>query len=278
MKRRAIPYSDAEMTWLEAHRTMVISDYHAAFQAEFGRAEVSAAHLHGLRKRKGWKVGRAKGRTAGRHWRYSPTEMAWLRANHSLPIAEYHRAFANEFERPEITAANLHGLRKRMGWKTGRTGFFEKGQEPANKGKSMPFNANSAATRFKKGQQPANTKFLGHERIRTDGYVEISIAETNPYTGFERRYVLKHLHLWEAANGRVPEGHCLKCLDGDKTNTDPANWTAIPRGVLPRLNGGRATRVMAYDTAPPDLKPTVLALARLEHRANDVRRRQRAAS
>ncbi|GEP11256.1 hypothetical protein MMMDOFMJ_4658 [Methylobacterium gnaphalii] len=55
---------------------MVISDYHREFQAQFGRPDISAANLLGLRKRLGWKVGRAKGRTAGRHRRFSPAEIA----------------------------------------------------------------------------------------------------------------------------------------------------------------------------------------------------------
>lgn len=61
MKGHRIAYSASELAWLEANRTMVISDYHLAFQAEFGRPGISAANLHGLRKRMGWKVGRAKG-------------------------------------------------------------------------------------------------------------------------------------------------------------------------------------------------------------------------
>ncbi|MNY11322.1 hypothetical protein D3C86_1443450 [compost metagenome] len=86
------------------------------------------------------------------------------------------------------------------------------------------------------------------------------------------------MHLWEALNGPVPEGYCLKCLDGDKTNTDPANWTAISRGVLPRLNGGRATRIMAYDTAPDELKPALLTIAKIDHRARELRRQRKDAA
>lgn len=209
----------------------------------------------------------------GRAIPYSAAEMEWLEANRHLPIAEYHRLFGEEFGRADVSAENLHALRKRRGWRTGRTGRFEPGQESWNKGKTMPFNANSAATRFRKGNVPHNTHYLGHERVSKDGYVEISIDETNPHTGFERRYVLKHRHLWELANGPVPERMALKCLDGDKTNTDPANWKAVPRAMLPRLNGrfGRD-----YDAAPAELKPVILATAELEHRARERRKQERA--
>lgn len=279
MPGKRIHYSAAEMAWLEANRTMVISDYHAAFQDEFGRPDIAAENLHALRKRKGWKVGRAKGRLAGRLLRYSPAEMAWLRDNHAMPIGDYHAAFQAAFGRPDVTPQKLHSLRKRHGWKTGRTGHFAKGSEPANRGKVCPpgkggRHPNAQRTQFRKGQLPHNTKYVGHERINVDGYVEISIAETNPYTGFERRYVHKHVYLWEAANGPVPEGYCLKALDGDRTNTEPSNWEAVPRGVLPRLNGGKATRIMAYDSAPAELKPTLLALAKVEQKASQLRRRK----
>jgi hypothetical protein len=149
-----------------------------------------------------------------------------------------------------VSAANLHALRKRKGWKTGRTGCFPKGNVPFNKGKPHPTRGRAGETQFKKGNLPHNTQYLGHERVSKDGYVEVSVAETNPHTGFERRYVLKHRHLWEQANGPIPANHALKCLDGNKQNTDPANWEAVPRAVLPRLAGGnRYARKVAFDEA-----------------------------
>ena len=66
-----------------------------------------------------------------------------------------------------------------------------------------------------------------HERTSKDGYVEISVDQVNPHTGYERRFVHKHRHLWEQANGPLPDGMCLKCLDGDKTNTAPLNLSLI---------------------------------------------------
>lgn len=271
MRARAITYSASEMQWLEANRTMVISDYHAAFVAAFGRADVTAAHLHGLRKRKGWKVGRAPGRYVGRHTKYSAAEIAWLRDNCTMKIGDYHRAFCAAFGRTDLSATNLNALRKRKKWKTGRDGHFNKGSVPWSKGKKLGNNPGSARTQFRKGAQPHNTKYAGHERVATHGYVEISVEQTNPHTGFERRYVLKHRWLWEQAHGPIPEDMVLKCK-GDVLNTDPSNWELVPRGLLPRLNGksGRG-----YDQAPAELKPAIMAVARLEHRVHEKRRRVR---
>lgn len=277
MKGAAIRYSSEEMAWLEANRALVISDYHRAFCDAFGREDVTAANLHGLRKRKGWKVGRAPGRTAGRSRKFSQAEIQWLAENCALEISAYHQRFLATFARDDVTAAQLHGLRKRRGWKTGRTGRFAKGQEPPNKGQRCPEGVggrhpNARRTQFRKGETPHNTKWLGHERIRQDGYLEVSVAEQNPYTGFERRYVLKHVHEWEKVNGPIPEGHCLKCLDGDKRNTAPSNWELIPRAIIPRLNGGGGGRGLAYDHAEPEVRPVLLSMARVEHRAREVRR------
>lgn len=161
---------------------------------------------------------------------------------------------------------------------TGRTGCFAKGQEPPNKGKKCPpgkggNHPNARRTQFRKGNLPHNTNYLGHERTDPkDGYVYVSVAETNPHTGFERRYVLKHRWLWERRNGPLPQGMALKCLDGNRANCDPSNWEAVPRAILPRLAGGNRYRhILDYDSAPDELKPTILAVAKLEHRARSLK-------
>lgn len=210
----------------------------------------------------------------GRDIPYSAEEMNWLEANRLMVISDYHRAFCEAFERHDVSAVNLHSLRKRKGWKTGRTGCFEKGIVPHNKGKPCPpgtggRHPNARRTQFKKGQLPHNTRYLGHERVSKDGYVEISVDERNPHTGYERRYVLKHKWLWEKANGPVPEGHALKCLDGDKRNCTPSNWEAIPREVLARLSGRHS---MPYDQAAPEVKPVMMTLAKLKHAAREAKK------
>jgi hypothetical protein len=203
---------------------------------------------------------------------YSAEELAWIEANKALPRKDLAEAFRRRFARSDVSQANLHALCKRRGWLTGRTGCFNKGAAPHNKGARFPSHPNSRKHQFRPGQAPHNTREVGHRRTRRDGYVEVCIDEVNPYTGYPRRYVVEHRLRWEAAHGPLPAGHVLKCLDGDKANTDPANWAAIPRALLPRLNGrfGRD-----FEGAPPELRPVLLKIARVEHAAREARQAAR---
>jgi hypothetical protein len=210
----------------------------------------------------------------GRYIHYSARQLAFIKRHRKKPRRELHAMFVRRFRRAGVTLDHLKSLCWRKGWRTGRDGCFKKGLVPANKGKKMPYNANSARTQFKKGGLPPNTKYLGHERVSRDGYVEISVKQVNPHTGYERRYVLKHRWLWEKANGPVPPGMALKCK-GDRLNTDPSNWELIPRALLPRL-GGRFGR--GYDNAPAALKPTIMAVAKLEHKLREHKLRGCAAA
>lgn len=203
-----------------------------------------------------------------KHLAYNTKELAWIEEHKTQLRRVSHAKFCVKFHRDDVSLKNFNGLCKRKGWMTGRTGQFVPGQPARNKGKKMPFNANTAKTQFKKGQLPHNTKHLGHERLSKDGYVEISVAHTNPHTGYERRYVHKHRYLWVKANGPIPKDYVLKCLSNDKTNSDPSNWKAIPRAMLPRLNGrfGRD-----YDNAEPATKLQIMAIAELEHAARTAK-------
>lgn len=256
-------FSKAELAFLSRRRRMARRDLHAAFVKRFGRSDISRESIKQLCTRNGWAgASRAKQarRQKGRPLAYSKAELSWIKRRRKMPRQELHALFVETFARA-VSQDALHATCLRHGWLTGRDGGFEKGHAPANKGKKMPFNANSARTQFKKGQLPRNIKYLGHEYTDKDGYVLISVAETNPHTGFERRYVFKHRWLWEQKHGPVPKGMVLKCK-GDKSVTAPSNWELMPRGVLARLNRRSGVR---YDQAPAEFKPTIMAVAKLQH-------------
>jgi hypothetical protein len=208
----------------------------------------------------------------GHYISYSSAELEFIRRRGKMKRSDLHALFVKKFSRQDVSLQNLNALCKRNGWFTGRTGCFEKGLVPHNKGKPHPAgrSAGAAKNHFKKGNLPHNTNYLGHKRVSKDGYVEISVDETNPHTGFERRYVLKHRWLWEKQHGPIPAGMALKCK-GDKANCDPSNWELISRALLPRL-AGRFGR--GYDAAPAELKPMIMAVVKLEHQIRKVSRKQ----
>lgn len=210
----------------------------------------------------------------GRAIEYNKKELAWIKRNCKWPTKKAWRKFCKFFDRDDVSLTHYNSLRKRKGWLTGRTGCYEKGCTPENKGKKMPYNANTAKTQFKKGNKPHTAKYLGHERICSkDGYVYLNIGETNPHTGAVSRYVLKHKYLWEKKNGKLPKGHCLKCLDGNRQNTTPSNWEAVSRGILPFLvKGGKSKNNYDYDEMPDEIKPSVLALAKVKYAKSKLKK------
>ena len=110
-------------------------------------------------------------------------------------------------------------------------GRFEKGQQSHNKGKKVSPEQyeKMKATRFKKGDKPANIKPVGSEREDIDGYIKIKIAEPN-------KWQHKHRVIWEQANGPVPKGFVIIFEDGNIRNFNLENLKCIPKSLLSYIN------------------------------------------
>lgn len=213
----------------------------------------------------------------GRQIIYSAAELAWIEAHSRDERSQAHAAFCAKFNRADVSLTNFNALCKRKRWFTGRTGRMEKGNVPHNKGKPCPEgrggrHPNARKTQFKRGSRSGVAvklyKPVGTERISKDGYIERKINDGKPEY---KRWRMVQLIRWEEINGPVPDGYCLKCLDGNRQNTDPSNWEAIPRGVAVRLVRGRSGRGFDYDHAPTEVRPAIMALAKLKHAAQTKR-------
>lgn len=110
---------------------------------------------------------------------------------------------------------------------TGRTGRFEKGHIPANKGTHPHTVGRMAETQYKKGNLPHNTKPVGYERISKDGYVEVKIAMRPSHPNKNDNFVPKHRLIWEEHHGTIPKGSKIIFLDGDKRNFDIENLALV---------------------------------------------------
>ena len=125
---------------------------------------------------------------------------------------------------------------KNNGLNTGRTGSFEKGHVPANKGKKMPkeLYEKVKATMFKEGSIPANTMPIGTEKMLADGYIWIKVNDL-PKAKY-KNWIQKHRVVYEKHYGKIPEGHVVIFLDRNRENFDSENLAAIKRSELARLN------------------------------------------
>lgn len=186
----------------------------------------------------------------------SEEQAAFIREHYRHHSQKDLLALVNDRFGINLEAKQLRAFVRNHGILSGRTGHFPKGAEPWNKGKTGYMGPNR--TSFKKGNRPHNTRYLGHERISKDGYIEVSVAERNPHTGFHRRYRLKHVYLWEQHNGPVPEGHAVVFKNGDRSDIRLENLMLLSRAELLTAN------LHGYKDAPAEIKPSILALSKMD--------------
>lgn len=197
---------------------------------------------------------------------WTPEQIAWLRDAYLVMDRNRLRVAFNDRFGCHVSASQLKGAMGNHNIRQyARTGRREPGTEPWNKGKSGYMGPN--VTSFRKGNRPHNTRRLWHERVGKDGIVELQVPERNPYTGYPSRYKPKHVWIWEQEHGPRPKGCAIIFLDGDNRNFAPDNLTLVTRRELLVLNQ------RGYKAAPERVKPTILALARMEAKAGIKPRR-----
>ncbi|GMO33897.1 MAG: HNH endonuclease signature motif containing protein [Termitinemataceae bacterium] len=117
----------------------------------------------------------------------------------------------------------------RYGITNGRDCRFHAGQTVWNKGMKGWSAPGTEKTRFKKGNRPANHRPIGSERINSDGYVQIKVAEPN-------KWKMKSVMVWEKENGKLPKGMIIIFADGNKLNLGLDNFLVISRRELAVMN------------------------------------------
>lgn len=133
----------------------------------------------------------------------------------------------NEKFEYEFTKEQIKGVIARNKLITGRTGHFEKGIIPWNKGTKGVCKANK--TTFKKGNKSWNYKPVGSERINSEGYTDVKIADPN-------KWKLKHHILWEKEVGPIPEGYVLVFADRNKQNIKIENLLLVNKKQILTMN------------------------------------------
>lgn len=127
-----------------------------------------------------------------------------------------------------LTLNQIVGFMKRNKINNNIDARFRKGGKAWNKG-MKGLQTGGDAGWFSKGQKPHNYKPVGTERVNSEGYTDIKIADPNVWKQ-------KHRIMWESENGPIPKGHVLIFGDGDKTNITMENMLLVTRSQLARLN------------------------------------------
>lgn len=170
--------------------------------------------------------------------KYTPEHIAFLSENiNGCHFGDLTEKFNQRFGL-NLSVAAMISLTARYGLHNGidsqfNQGYeptqFKKGHVPFNKGKKGINYSGMKATQFKKGGKPWNYRPVGTERVNTDGYAEVKIADPNKWRA-------KHVLIWEAAHGPVPKGHTIIFADGNKRHVELSNLLLVTRGQLARLN------------------------------------------
>jgi hypothetical protein len=83
------------------------------------------------------------------------------------------------------------------------------------------------SVQFKKGYTPWNVRPIGSERLK-DGCVEIKISKD--------LWRMKHVVIWEEANGPVPKDHVIIFADRNRSNFSLDNLLLVSRRELMMMN------------------------------------------
>ena len=169
--------------------------------------------------------------------------------------------FNNKFNL-DTTAEIIKSLLSRKKIHTGTRGcLYKKGSIPWNKGKKGYMGANK--TSFKKGNKPKNWKPIGSERIDTEGYTLIKIADP-------REWALKHRIVWEQHHKKkIPRDSVIIFADGNKSNLSIENLICITREELKVLNKCKLISSIA------ELTKTGLNIAKIRIKLAELRKEKK---
>ncbi|MDR0877246.1 MAG: HNH endonuclease [Treponema sp.] len=216
-------YSVKEIAFLEKKiKGRSIAELTELFNRRFGLVQTEAA-IHYTVYSRGFSNG-----LPSTH-KYSAREIRFLEK--MLPGRTYIETakLFNEHFGLRLKHSKIRSACHNRGITNGRDCRFQPGQEAWNAGLKGWSPAGTEKTRFKPGHVPPNYQPVGTERINTDGYVDVKIADPRTWKG-------KHLILWEKANGPVPKGCVIIFADGNRRNVKLKNLLMVSRAELAVMN------------------------------------------
>ncbi|MCG7551599.1 HNH endonuclease signature motif containing protein [Pseudoalteromonas sp. Of7M-16] len=186
---------------------------------------------------------------------FSSDEIVWIKSHYPLMNRNDLTCNFNLTFCREIRTSQMVSFLKNHKIRSGRTGQFTKGKKPWNSGTKGVMKSNSGS--FRPGNKPHNWQPVGSERINSEGYHDIKIAEPNVWKA-------KHILLWEKEHGQVPEKHNIRFLDGDKNNVTLNNLILVNKLEHLYITQNRLS------DHPQELKESVLAISRIQAKIKEI--------
>ncbi len=231
--------------------------------------EFTAQSMKSFRGNHGYKNGLSKGRTIDEIY---PEGMVEYVRTHSQGVPSKEMAErVNALYGTHFTATGMKQFRAAHHIKSGVTGWFQKGRSPGNKGKrqeeymSPEAIEKCSATRFKKGNRPANELPVGSV-VFVGGYLLRKKQERGSQW---ERWEFLHRAVWEEHHGPIPEGMVVTFRDSNPKNCSIENLMLITRGEAAALT------MKGYRFEDPDLTDAALAVVRISQAANRIRKKRR---
>lgn len=162
--------------------------------------------------------------------KYEKEHIDFIKAHQGASVREMTELFTKHFN-ISVSINQMKGVMYRNNISSGKTGRFEKGHKPHNKGQKMSKEQYEKCkpTMFKKGHIPKNHREIGSERITKDGYIEVKIEDPDVWG-------LKHRLIYEEHYGEIPAGYSVIFGDGDKLNCNIDNLILVSRSELLIMN------------------------------------------
>jgi hypothetical protein len=177
-------------------------------------------------------AGRTPGSKNARMHRFTDEEKTYLE---SIVSGRSHRdltTMMNERFGLALAVDQVKAAISRYGLNTGRTGCFAPGHVPANKGRLGYCAPGSEKGWFAPGGFSHNRVEIGTEKQRSDGYVWVKVADGRKNANWRQ----KHILIWEAANGAVPQGSVVMFRNGDTTDCRIENLILTDKATVARFN------------------------------------------
>ncbi len=252
-------YTDEMVAYVTKQYQLVgIHDVTLRFNAKFGLNKTVKA-MQSLLKNRNITTCRKQGDlNRGKTTLLNKEQIAYFKRVYVEHSAETALAMLNAEFGIDVRLKQIRSFCKNHGITSGRTGQFKKGHVPFHTGTKGLVKPNSGS--FKKGQQPHNHQPVGAERINSEGYHYIKVAEPTVWR-------CKHHILWEQHNGIIPKNHIVRFIDGNRDNITIENLMLISQTMNSILNN--YYRFMDFE---PEALPTVILMARLQEKSNQLKR------